>query len=180
MAMCVARRAGWWAGEIAAWRRLAGIREAAPPGAAEPWALLLADRPAASAAAWRAIGCPYEAAVALSTSDDPGDLGAAFQRFDALGARPAAMLTAQRMRDLGVAVPRGARSATRRNPAGLTAREVEVLRLVARGLQNNEIAAELVVSVRTVDHHVSAVLRKLDVDGRREAARAATELGLAD
>ena len=63
--MCVERRAGWWAGEIATWRRLAGIQEAAPPGAAEPWALLLADQPAASAAAWRAIGCPYEEAVAL-------------------------------------------------------------------------------------------------------------------
>ncbi len=84
------------------------------------------------------------------------------------------------MRELGATVPRGARPATRQNPAGLTAREVEVLQLVARGLQNHEIATSLVVSTRTVDHHVSAVLRKLGVDSRRAAARAATELGLID
>ncbi len=67
LAPCVARRASWWIGEIATWRRMAGIREPVPPGAAEPWALLLADQPVASAAAWRAIGCPYEEAVALAT-----------------------------------------------------------------------------------------------------------------
>jgi DNA-binding CsgD family transcriptional regulator/tetratricopeptide (TPR) repeat protein len=178
MWLCVERRAGWWAGEIATWRRLAGIREATPRGAAEPWALLLDGRVGASAAAWRAIGCPYEEAIALSTSDEPDDLVAAFQRFDALGARPAATATAPRLRARGVAVPRGVRPTTRRNPAGLTTREVQVLRLVARGLQNGEIAAELVVSTRTVDHHVSAVLRKLGVDSRRAAARAATDLDL--
>ncbi len=176
--MCVHRGAAWWTGEIATWRRLAGIHEAAPPGAAEPWALLLDGRPAASAAAWRAIGCPYEEAIALSTSDDPDDLLIAFQGFDALGARPAATLTARRMRELGAVVPRGARRTTRQNPAGLTAREVEVLRLVARGQQNHEIAAALFVSTRTVDHHVSAVLRKLGVDSRRAAARAANDLDL--
>ncbi|MBA3244782.1 MAG: helix-turn-helix transcriptional regulator, partial [Actinobacteria bacterium] len=64
------------------------------------------------------------------------------------------------------------------NPAGLTARELDVLRLVAAGKRNADVADELVVSPRTVDHHVSAILRKLRVRTRGEAAVAAAELGL--
>jgi DNA-binding NarL/FixJ family response regulator len=82
------------------------------------------------------------------------------------------------LRDRGLSVPRGPRSTTRANPAELTTRELDVLRLVAEGKRNAEIAAELVVSRRTVDHHVSAILRKLGVRGRGEAARAARERGL--
>ena len=67
---------------------------------------------------------------------------------------------------------------TRENPAGLTDRQVEILRMLADGATNAEIAARLVLSVRTVDHHVSAVLQKLGVPGRREAIAAATDLGI--
>jgi DNA-binding NarL/FixJ family response regulator len=63
-------------------------------------------------------------------------------------------------------------------PAGLTAREVEVLRLVARGLSNPEVAAELVLSPRTVHAHLRSVYRKLDVHSRAAAARSAATLGL--
>ncbi len=73
---------------------------------------------------------------------------------------------------------RGSAAATRTNPAGLTERQMEILRLLAAGMTNAEIAGRLVVSVRTVDHHVSAVLQKLGVGSRREAAEAATRLGL--
>ncbi|HET9556879.1 MAG TPA: helix-turn-helix transcriptional regulator, partial [Actinomycetota bacterium] len=66
---------------------------------------------------------------------------------------------------------------TRANPAGLTDRQLEVLQLLAEGLTNAEIADRLVVSVRTVDHHVAAILAKLNVASRREAARAAADLG---
>jgi DNA-binding NarL/FixJ family response regulator len=62
------------------------------------------------------------------------------------------------------------------NPAGLTDRELEILRLAATGLSNAEIARRLVVSPRTVDHNVSAVLRKLGVRSRRDAAVWAAEL----
>src|SRR6185437_15782367 len=89
-----------------------------------------------------------------------------------LDALPAATLAARRLRELGAAVPRGPRPATRANAALLTAREVEVLALIADGLRNTEIADRLVLSVRTVDHHVSAILRKLGVRSRGEAATA--------
>jgi DNA-binding NarL/FixJ family response regulator len=101
------------------------------------------------------------------------------QQLQRLGAVPAAAIAARRLRERGVrGVPRGPRPRTRENPAGLTARELEVLRLLCTGLRNAQIAAQLVVSERTVDHHVSAVLRKLDAETRGEAAAAAARLGI--
>ena len=82
------------------------------------------------------------------------------------------------MRELGLRVPHGPRETTRANPAGLTARQLEVLELLAEGLTNAEIAERLVVSPRTAEHHVAAVLTKLGAATRRDAARRASELGL--
>jgi DNA-binding NarL/FixJ family response regulator len=61
---------------------------------------------------------------------------------------------------------RGPRQRTRDNPAGLTARQLEVLVLLADGVHNAEIAWQLFLSEKTVAHHVSAILRKLDVTSR--------------
>jgi DNA-binding NarL/FixJ family response regulator len=67
------------------------------------------------------------------------------------------------------------RQTTRANPRGLTEREWGIARLLALGLSNAEIADRLVVSPRTLGHHVSAVLAKLDVRRRAEVAAAVGE-----
>jgi DNA-binding NarL/FixJ family response regulator len=99
--------------------------------------------------------------------------------LESLGAKPAARLVRRRLRDLGVTrMPRRLNPTTRANPAGLTVRQAEILRFVVEGLSNAEIADRLVVSTRTVDHHVAAVLQKLDVHSRRDAAALAGSLGI--
>jgi DNA-binding NarL/FixJ family response regulator len=96
-----------------------------------------------------------------------------------LGALPAAQRATRRLRGLGAkGVTRGPRKATRDNPAGLTPRESEVLELVAAGYRNAQIADQLFLSRRTVDHYVSALLRKLGAGSRVEAVAAARQLGL--
>jgi len=99
--------------------------------------------------------------------------------LDDLGARATAAAARRRMKELGVrTIPRGPRAATQAAPAGLTAREQEVLALLAEGLPNREISRRLVISERTVHHHVSAVLSKIGVSSRAEAARAAARMGI--
>ena len=63
-------------------------------------------------------------------------------------------------------------------PSGLTEREVEVLRLIAKGRTNKEIAAELFISEKTVHHHVSSIFAKIGVGNRTEAAAFANRNGL--
>ena len=167
--------------ELGYWLAKAGQPAAVPggAGAAHPYALQAAGRWREAAAAWQAAGCPYEQAAALAESDDPQDLLTALPILDGLGARPLATLVRRRLRAAGVnRIPRGPRGEARVNPAGLTARQVDVLRLLGQGYTNAQIAGQLVVSVRTVDSHVAAVLVKLGAASRQEAAASAADLGV--
>jgi DNA-binding CsgD family transcriptional regulator len=176
LALAVRCRAPWVAGELAYWRRQAGVADAVAAGG--PYRLSLAGHAARASEEWRELGCPYEAALAAADCDDEA-LRTAVEALQQLGARPAERIVARRLRERGVrGVPRGPRPRTRENPAGLTVRELEVLGLLAEGLRNAQIADRLVVSEKTVGHHVSAVLRKLDVATRGEAAAKAVRLGL--
>ena len=122
---------------------------------------------------------PYERALAQWDDGSTDALLAALPVLDGLDARAVAALFRARLREAGVsAVPRGQLPATRANPAGLTARQLDVLALIAEGLSNADIAARLVISPKTADHHVSAVLAKLDVRSRGEAAVVARRLGV--
>jgi DNA-binding CsgD family transcriptional regulator/tetratricopeptide (TPR) repeat protein len=176
--LALEKRHLWFAGELAYWQWKAGVLEDVPEWIAEPFRLQIEGEPRAAATAWRARGCPFEAARALAESESVDDVGQALEEFERLEAGPSARLARERLRALGAPVPRGPRPATRSNPANLTPRELEVLRLVADGMRNADVAERLVVSRRTIDHHVAAVLRKLDARTRGEATAAAAGLGL--
>jgi DNA-binding CsgD family transcriptional regulator/tetratricopeptide (TPR) repeat protein len=173
------RQAPWLVGELAVWRRYAGLDVEIAAEAAEPFALQLTGHPIEAAELWRQLGCPYDAALALADAGEEEPLRRSHAELQGLGAGAAAAIVARRLRERGVrGIPRGPRPRTRENPAGLTARELEVLALLADGLRNAQIAERLVVSAKTAEHHVSAILRKLDVRTRGEAVAAAARLGL--
>jgi DNA-binding CsgD family transcriptional regulator len=177
--LAVSRGAPWAIGELATVRWRAGIEEELPDEAPEPHRLQIIGEWQRAAQLWTEIGCPYEAALALADSDLEPALRSALDELNRLGARPAAEMVAKRLRRHGArAIPRGPRAATRSNPAGLTTRESEVLELLAEGLKNAAIADRLFLSRRTIDHHVSAILRKLDAGSRTEAIAAAQRSGL--
>ena len=162
--LALRRRASSFIGELGLWRWRARLLDEPPADAGEPYSYQIAGDWARAASYWRENGCRYQAALALADSHDGKALRQALDELQALGARPAAAIVARRLRELGErGLPRGPRPNTRANPAGLTARELEVLGLLAEGLRNAQIAERLVLSGKTVDHHVSAVLHKLNV-----------------
>jgi DNA-binding CsgD family transcriptional regulator len=133
----------------------------------------------AAARDWRAVGDRYEEALELAESGKAEPTLEAVRLLDDLGASAAGVRVRARLRDLGVtAIPRGPQASTRANPAGLTDRQRDVLTLLIEGLTSAEIADRLVLSVRTVDNHVAAVLDKFGVSSRRDAVARARRLGL--
>ncbi|WP_284466971.1 helix-turn-helix transcriptional regulator [Actinomadura madurae] len=129
---------------------------------------------------WERLEQPYPLATALFDAACADladrDRSSARSRLDraagiaaALGAAPLARRISERARRAGLAGPSG---------GPLTAREAEVVRLLARGRSNREIAEELVISPKTASVHVSNILAKLGVASRGEAVAAARDRGL--
>jgi DNA-binding CsgD family transcriptional regulator len=147
----------WARAELAAWLRRAGE-----------------DVPRHAAGAIDAF--PYERALALCDGGDDAARLEALASFDALGATRTAAHLRRRLRADGVRrIPRAPRAVSRGSFAGLTPRESEVMALLRHGATNADIAKALVISPKTVDHHVSRVLAKLGVKSRREVRGAVGE-----
>ncbi|HVD53944.1 MAG TPA: LuxR C-terminal-related transcriptional regulator, partial [Propionibacteriaceae bacterium] len=162
---------------VALWnRRLTGITDVID---LEPFASQLAGNAPHAAELWDRLGYGYEAALALLDTKDEALLRESLTRLTDLGAVAAARLVRRTMRELGIrSIPAGARTAARTHPRGLTKREQEILELLSEGQSNEEISATLFISVRTVEHHVSAILSKLGASTRKGATKEARRLGL--
>jgi DNA-binding CsgD family transcriptional regulator/tetratricopeptide (TPR) repeat protein len=165
---------------LAGWAAVAGLDIAVDARVTGPYAEMRRRDWGAAADSFGELGWMYDRALMLSLLDDEAALADALRTARHLGAEPLTRRIATRMRDLGMRVPRGPRRTTRANPAGLTARQLEVLALISQGMTNAEIAERLVVSQRTAEHHVAAVLAKLGTATRRDAARRAVELRLTE
>jgi DNA-binding CsgD family transcriptional regulator/tetratricopeptide (TPR) repeat protein len=168
---------GWGASRVVGWAAVAGVDLAlGDPPKAPAYAAMAAHDWRTAADRFGDVGWGFDRAFMLSLLDDEEALGEALAIARTLGADPLAKRVMGRLRALGLRVPQGQRVTTRANPAGLTARQLEVLKLLVEGLTNAEIAERLVVSPRTAEHHVAAVLTKLGASTRHEAARRAAEL----
>jgi len=179
-ALSIARKdpAPWETGELLYWLDTIGAKQPAGLEIASPWAAALRGDWPAAAGAFEKLGCRFEQALALMRGDADARRQA-LALFETIGATPAATRFRRELRVAGErSLPRGPRATTRRHPAGLTRRQSDVLALLASGLTDAEIAARLHLSTKTVGHHVSAILAKLEVKSRREVAAKAIELGI--
>jgi DNA-binding CsgD family transcriptional regulator len=170
----------WGRGALAVWLRRTGSGRSLPTDLADPYQRQIDGDWAGAARLWMELSCPYEAAMALLDAAEEGALREALQILTGLRAAVVIRVARKKMRDLGFrSIPAGPRTATREHPLGLTRREHEVLDLIVDGRTNAEIAGQLFISAKTVDHHVSAVLAKLGAPSRGVAASEAVRLGLA-
>jgi DNA-binding CsgD family transcriptional regulator len=170
----------WAIGELGTWLLRLGLVEKLPAPVAEPFRLAGEGRYDEAAARWHALGEPFAEAMTLGDAPDPGLRVRGIELLDRLGAIGTADRRRIELRTEGVAqVPQRPRASTRANPSGLTNRQLDVAKLVARGFTNAEIASRLFISPKTADHHVSAVLTKLGLPNRRAVVLRADELGLA-
>ena len=168
-------------GELSVWRWRAGLLGDAPADADATFRMQIEGDWEAASAIRAAQGSRYEAALILVDVDDSDALLRGYEQLIDMGATAAAAVAARHLRQRGArGLRRGPRPRTLENPAGLTTRELDVLALIAEGKRNAEIASRLVISQKTVDHHVSSILSKLEVRGRGEAALTAARLGLLD
>ena len=168
----------WIAGALALWLWKADRLEGgAPSVCAEPYQLQIQGRWREAAENWGNLGLPYHRAVALADGDGDAKI-TALHTLDRLGALPLAARLRRELREAGVKqVPNPPRPSTMA-AGGLTSRQLEVLHLVRDGSSNKEIAGQLFISTRTVEHHLSAILTALEATSRTEAVTTAQARGL--
>jgi ATP/maltotriose-dependent transcriptional regulator MalT len=177
LATCIALGRPWPSGPFAFWMWKLGLLDEVPEGSADFYRWMTSGEHRRAAQFWREKGIRYEEGLALMHGTEAEQVEA-IRLFDDLGATAAANNVRRALNRQGARVPRGRSFSTRDHPAGLTARQAEVLALLARGWPNTKIADELFVSHRTVENHVSAILMKLDVATREAAVAAARERGV--
>jgi len=166
----------WPSGALAFWTWKLGLLEKVPDGTADFYGWIIKGEHDTAAEFWETRGIPYEHGLALMHGDDAQQIEA-IRIFEELGAAATANRVRRALLDKGVQAPRGRSRSTRDHAAGLTARQAEVLELLAKRLTNAEIADRLFVSYRTVENHVAAILMKLDVPTREAAVQAALDRG---
>ncbi|HZB12637.1 MAG TPA: AAA family ATPase [Chryseolinea sp.] len=170
----------WYYSELMYWKKKCGLPTANNPKIA----FVSGYKPdiegdwCAAADAWKKIGCPYEQALSLMEGDENNQkLG--LQLLDDLGAVATLRMFKSSLKLKGVRnISRGPRESTLNNPAQLTTRQIDILTLLRDGLHNKEIADKLFISPKTVDHHISAILSKLEVNSRAKAVLEAQKLGI--
>jgi DNA-binding CsgD family transcriptional regulator/tetratricopeptide (TPR) repeat protein len=167
----------WEGGELAWWLRAAGVEDDPAWQIARPFRLMLDGRHAAAAQEWQDLGCPLWAALSLACSPDLEDGRRALAIAGDLGACGVGAAIRRDRHAAGLPLPRAARSLPRRAGVSLTARQHEVLGLLAEGASNSQIAFRLHLSERTVEHHVAAVLRSLGAPSRAAAIALAVRAG---
>src|SRR5215203_4019076 len=164
--------------EFAFWLQKVRKKEIDLPQLYQPYKLLKEGKIRSAAVFWETIGCPYEKAFALFAGNED-DMKNALLIFQQIGAEAVYEKIKMEMRAAGIKkIPRGLRESTKNNPAQLTNRELDVLQLLQKGIQNKEIAGTLFISPKTTDHHISSIFFKLDVNSRSKAVTEAVRLGI--
>jgi DNA-binding CsgD family transcriptional regulator/tetratricopeptide (TPR) repeat protein len=165
-------------GEIRRYLRRVGAQTAAFDGCPPGFAAGIAGDTGAAIAAWERAGNAYEQALEEIEAGDAETALRGVRRLDSLGATATANRARRDLQRRGITgVPRGPRPVTRGHPAGLTARQQDVLGLLASGLTSAGIARRLYLSPRTVDNHIAGILVRLGVASRREAVAIAVREG---
>ncbi|WP_308214584.1 helix-turn-helix transcriptional regulator [[Mycobacterium] manitobense] len=161
----------WLVGHLRRWAHLAGgpVDDAPTADTVTPYRLEVSGDWAAALADWTRLGCPYDMAIA-GLGGDVDAVAAALDTFRGLGARAAARRAQERLAQLRGRSPDTRRKATIADPYGLTEREREVLEVLAGGHSDAEIASALFISPKTANRHVGAILSKLGVRNRTQAA----------
>ncbi len=168
----------WKIGELSFWLWKAGRLPKIPKTIAKPYLLQITGDWRRAANEWKNLNCPYQQALALADGNKDAKRES-LTILESLGATATIKLIKQEMRKEGIKnIPKGPRESTKQNPAGLTNRQIDVLQLLSEGLSNSEIAHRLFISPKTIDHHISAILSKLNLHSRAEAANFAQSSGI--